>query len=450
VLAIDWRPTVAERRPFRSVRARITAGAVLVVALALGLGAVGTVWMLDRILTGQVASQLESELESIADMLEESGSAAAWIEDRDDDVLIALQANGRTVVNDDDALQLPMPEEERAPMRVEVDGEHLLVVGEEIHGGVLVLARSTETISGAVSTASALLAVAVPLAVALIGVVVWIVAARALAPVERIRRQVDRIDTGALDHRVPTTGADDEIDRLAGTMNRMLERIEHGYRARQRFVSDASHELRSPLAAMRQYAEVQRAHPEASQPGELADVVLEEGIRMQEIVEGLLLLARLDEGAAATAMSGVDLDDLALAEARRVRALGTATIDGRGIAPARVAGDPRLLARAMRNLVDNATRHARGTIAITTLTQAGHAVVHIDDDGAGVPERERERVFERFTRLDEARSRDAGGSGLGLAIVSEVVRAHGGTVHVETAPSGGARFTMVLPEAIEA
>jgi signal transduction histidine kinase len=104
----------------------------------------------------------------------------------------------------------------------------------------------------------------------------------------------------------------------------------------------------------------------------------------------------------------------------------------------------------MRNLVDNATRHARGTIAITTLTQAGHAVVHIDDDGAGVPERERERVFERFTRLDEARSRDAGGSGLGLAIVSEVVRAHGGTVHVETAPSGGARFTMVLPEAIEA
>lgn len=418
------------------------------VALALGLGAVGTVWMLDRILTDQVASQLESELESIADMLEESGAAATWIEDRDDDVLIALQADGRTVVNDDDALQLPLPVEDGAPVRVEVDGEHLLVVGDEIDGGVLVLARSTETIAGAVSTASALLAVAVPLAVALIGVIVWIVAARSLTPVERIRRQVDHIDAGALDQRVPTTGAGDEIDRLAGTMNRMLERIEHGYRARQRFVSDASHELRSPLATMRQYAEVQRAHPDASPPGELADVVLAEGGRMQEIVEGLLLLARLDEGAG-TAATGIDLDDLALAEVRRIRMLGTASADGRGIAPARASGDPRLLARALRNLVDNAALHARGAIALTTLTQAGWAVVHVDDDGAGVPEHDRERVFERFTRLDEARSRDAGGSGLGLAIVSEVARAHGGSVRVDTGPLGGARFTLALPATAE-
>ncbi len=422
---------------------------MVVVALALALGAVGTVWMLERILTDQVAAQLESELESIADMVEEGGSGGAWIEDRDDDVLIALQADGRTVVNDEDALQLPLPAEDGTPARVEVDGEHLLVVGEEVDGGALVLARSTETIAEAVSTASVLLAVAVPLAVALIGVIVWVVAARALAPVERIRRQVDHIDAGALDQRVPTTGADDEIDRLAGTMNRMLERIEHGYRARQRFVSDASHELRSPLATMRQYAEVQRAHPEASPPGELADVVLAEGGRMQEIVEGLLLLARLDEDAGAAAATAVDLDDLALAEVRRIRALGTAAADGRGIAPARVPGDPRLLARAMRNLVDNAARHARGAIAITTTTQHGRALVHVDDDGAGVPEHERERVFERFTRLDEARSRDAGGSGLGLAIVSEVVRAHGGAVHVETAPLGGARFTMVLPAAAE-
>lgn len=439
---------MAERRRFRSVRTRITAGAVVVVALALGIGAVGTVWALDRILTDQVAAQLESELESIADVLEEGGSAVAWIEERDDDALIALHTDSGTVVNDDEALQLPRLNDGDAPVRVEVDGERLLVAGEETDDGTLVLARSTETIAGAVSTAAVLLAVAVPLAVALIGLVVWIVAARALAPVERIRRQVDQVDAGALDQRVPTTGTGDEIDRLAGTMNRMLERIEHGYRARQRFVGDASHELRSPLATMRQYAEVSRAHPDVSPPGELAEVVLAEGGRMQEIVEGLLLLARLDEGAAAAA-TDVDLDDLAHAEVQRIRHLGTAAADGRGIAPARVTGDPRLLARAVRNLVDNAVRHARSTVALTTLVQGGWAVVQVDDDGAGVPEHEREHVFERFTRLDEARSRDAGGSGLGLAIVSEIVRAHGGAVRVETSPLGGARFTLALPAAPE-
>jgi len=428
------------------VRARITAGAIVVVALAFGIGAVGTVWALDRILNEQVAAQLESELETVADMLEEGGSATAWIEERDD-VLIALHAEGGVIVNDDDALQLPLPADGDAPLRARADGESVLVVGEEVDGGMLVLGRSTETISEAVSTASALLAVAVPLAVALVGGVVWIVAARALAPVERIRRQVDRVDAGALDRRVPTTGTGDEIDRLAGTMNRMLERIEHGSRARQRFVSDASHELRSPLATMRQYAEVDRAHPGVSPPGELAEVVLAEGGRMQEIVEAMLLLARLDESGGSVATTGVDLDDLALEEARRVRAMGAASVDGRGIAPVRVVGDPRLLARAVRNLVDNAVRHARGTIAIATEVQGGWGFVHVDDDGAGVPEAERERVFERFTRLDEARSRDAGGSGLGLAIVSEVARAHGGSVRVVTAPLGGARFTLALPVA---
>lgn len=431
------------------MRTRITAGAVIVVALALGIGSAGTVWALDRILTEQVAAGLESELETIVDLAEEGGSAASWIEGRDDDVLIALHTGGRTIVNDDDALRLPLPEEGRAPMRALAGEDPVLVVGEEIDGGVLVLARSTEAVSEAVSTASVLLAIAVPLAVLLIGIVVWTVAASALAPVERIRRRVEQIDAGALDQRVPMTGSGDEIDRLAGTMNRMLDRVEQGYLARQRFVGDASHELRSPLATMRQHAEVGRAHPESSPPGELAEVVLAEGGRMQEIVEGLLLLlARLDERAAGAA-AGVDLDDLAFAETQRVRALGRTTVDGRGIAPARVTGDPRLLARAVRNLVDNAVRHARSAIALTTQVQGGWALVHVDDDGAGVPEQERERVFERFTRLDEARSRDSGGSGLGLAIVREVARAHGGAVRVETAPLGGARFTLLLPAADE-
>ena len=305
--------------------------------------------------------------------------------------------------------------------------------------------RGSEHIGEVVEVAGALLGVGVPLATALIGVVVWRVATRALAPVEQIRLQVEQVDADALDQRVPVSGTGDEIDRLAGTMNSMLDRIEHSYRSQQQFVSDASHELRSPLATMRQFAEVASRHPQSTTPEELSEVVLAEGGRMQEIVEGLLLLARLDEGEARSAEE-VDLDDLALAEAKRLRSLGGVTVDSRGVTAVRVVGDARLLARAVRNLADNAVRHGRSQVAVSTTSENGVAVIRVDDDGAGVPEADRQRIFERFVRLDEARARDDGGSGLGLAIVAQIARAHGGTVRVEDSPLGGAQFTMELPE----
>ena len=436
---------MASRRSW-SVRSRITAVAVVVVAAVLGLGSAGLVWMLDRTVTEHATEQLHTELDTMTDALADLGPAAmdAWVRERDDDVLIALHLRGRVTVNDEDAARLPLPPEEGTALRTTVDDEPVLALSEDVGEGVLVLARSIEDADDAVATTARLLTIAVPVAVALLGVVVWIVTGRALAPVTRMRRQVDAVDAAALDRRVQTTGSGDEIDLLAGTMNRMLERIEHGYRRQQQFVSDASHELRSPLATIRQFAEVTRAHPTAARPDELAQVVLDEGGRMQEIVEGLLLLARLDENVRLT-RSVVDLDDLALSEVQRLRALGTASVDGRGIAPVQVSGDARLLARAVRNLVDNAARHARGTIALSTALRSGRAVVQVDDDGAGVPRVDRERIFERFTRLDEARSRDAGGSGLGLAIVHDIVRVHGGAVSVETSPLGGARFTLTLP-----
>ncbi|SBS73520.1 cell wall metabolism sensor histidine kinase WalK [uncultured Microbacterium sp.] len=428
-----------------SLRTRIVAVAVAVVALALGLGAVGVVITLDRMLTSQVAEQLRGDLDTMADGIEDGTLTRDGVEQRDDDVLIAWHTGGETVVNEDEARSLPIPDED-AVAHTTVDGERMLVVAERIDGGALVLARSVDDVTEAVGTTGALLAVAVPLAIALIGLVVWLVVTRALAPVERIRAQVDGIDASALDRRVPTSGRGDEIDRLAGTMNRMLDRVEDGYRARQRFVGDASHELRSPLATIRQFAELSRAHPETTAPGELAEVVLAEGGRMQDIVEGLLLLARLDENAVSTA-SLVDLDDLALAEVQRLRGLGAVAVDGRAISAVAVRGDERLLARVARNLVDNAARHARTTVAIGCRVAEGRALLWVDDDGDGVAPDDRERVFERFVRLDEARSRDAGGSGLGLAIVREIVLAHGGEVRIDDAPSGGARFVVVLPAA---
>ncbi|WP_309065388.1 sensor histidine kinase [Microbacterium sp.] len=429
---------MARPRMLRSLRTRITAGALIVVALVLGLGAVATVQLLERSLTEGVEVALEQDLDRIGDRM---GGRDPRIDDIDDDVLVRVDGP-RPTVNDEDADRLPrVPEGE--PHRVTVDGEEYLAASEDADGDRrLTVARSLEHVRDAVGTATGLLVVAVPLVLALIGVVVWTVTSRALAPVERLRRQVDEIDATGL-HRRVDAGGDDELGSLALTMNRMLDRIEQSQITQRRFVSDASHELRSPLATIRQHAELAATHPESMTVEMLSRVVREEGARMQDLVEGLLLLARLDERRPGPG-EPVDLDDLALAEVRRLRGMGVA-VDGRGIGPGRVNGSPTLLARALRNLVDNAARHAASLVSVRVWTDAGHVHLQVEDDGAGIPEAEREHVFDRFTRLDEARARDAGGSGLGLAIVREIAAAHHGTVGVDAGPAGGARFTLSLP-----
>ena len=196
---------------------------------------------------------------------------------------------------------------------------------------------------------------------------------------------------------------------------------------------------------MRQYAEVAAAHPDRVAVTELAGTVLAEGSRVQDLVESLLLLARLDERSRQGSGRPVDLDDLLLAEASRLRGARTVTVDASKIGAARARGDEALLGRVVRNLVDNAVRHARSTVTLASWEQGGAVRMVVEDDGAGVPVAERGRVFERFVRLDEARARDDGGSGLGLAIVADAVRLHGGTVEVGDGAGGGARFTVTLP-----
>ncbi len=441
---------MADRRLRWGIRTRITVGATAVVAVVLITGAVAVLAVLSQALGSSVATRLESELASIAAGLEEGLVPAAWIAERDDDVLIAWETADATgtatvVVNADAALALPQPPGGE-PVRTVIDADAYLVVGQELETGMLLLGAPLADVEVAVATTGTILAVAVPVAVVVIGIVVWAVASRALAPVARIRRQVDAIDAHRLDRRVPVRGTGDEIDLLASTMNRMLERVEDGYAAQQRFVGDASHELRSPLASMRQFAELGRTHPYATSTTELAEVVLDEGTRMQDILEGLLLLARLDEGAV-RASGVVELDELIADEAGRAQQMGAVPVEVGASAPVSVDGDARLLRRAVRNLLDNASRHARSRITVGVRSAGGRALVWVDDDGPGIDEAERALVFERFARLDDARSRDAGGSGLGLAIVREIVHAHGGRARVERAPSGGARFVIELPAA---
>jgi signal transduction histidine kinase len=433
------------RRLWRSVRGRTTLGATLVVAVALLLGAFSFYGVLSASIHGSTERAAEQRLEELVSRFDGPGRRGP--DQLDDDLVQLLGRDGAVRAASEEAADAlgatPLPVDDD-PQVVRIDGEPMVVVSEDVEGDqTLVLAVPLDEDAETLSTVATLLVIAVPALLLLVAVTTWLVTGRALRPVTRIRQEVEGITAERLDHRVPVPDTADEIHSLAVTMNGMLDRLDAAATAQRRFVSDASHELRSPLATIRQHAELAQAHPEVTSIDELAEVVSEEGLRLQGIVESLLLLARLDEGVTGST-EPVDLDDLALAEVRRLRATGL-DVDGSGIRAARTVGDPRLLGQLLRNLADNAARHSNGRVAIGVEPQAAHVVLTVEDDGAGIPPEERDRIFERFVRLDEARSRDAGGSGLGLAIAHGIATAAHGAITVDTSRWGGARFTVTLP-----
>jgi signal transduction histidine kinase len=248
----------------------------------------------------------------------------------------------------------------------------------------------------------------------------------------------------ARSRRLPVPESRDEVHSLATTLNDMLARLEDAGARQRALVSDAAHELRSPLASIRLQLEVALGHPERQEWRETAEGVLEDTLRLARLAEDLLALARLDErgGAGPGRQEPVDLDDLVRQTADRYADARVAvTVDSPD--PVMVSGDAMDLGRVLTNLIDNAVRHAASKVQVS-LRPGAVAIITVTDDGPGIPEADRERVFNRFTRLDTARSRDEGGAGLGLAIVRETVRAHGGTVHLEDA-SPGLRAVVLLP-----
>jgi signal transduction histidine kinase len=442
----------------RSVRVRTTALATVVVGVALLVGGVALLFGLRVALTHGVERTVRQQVDAAAENLA-AGSTPAVLDAPEDEDTVAqvVDADGRVVAASPGLvgearrrplLDDPVPD---TPTRVDVPGQghDFIAVGAEADTSAgrrtVIVAGSLDDVDESVEVVTGLLAIGIPLLLAVAAFTALRVVGRALAPVEAIRTTVEGVSAADLSGRVPVPATGDEVARLGVTMNHMLERLQQAQMRQRRFVSDASHELRSPVATIRQHAEVALEHPRRMPRAELAGAVRTEALRLQRLVEDLLLLARSDEHTVAVHRRPVDLDDVVLDEVRRLQATTELEVDASGVSAGAVDGDPDVLRRVVRNLLDNAARHAAGRVAVALTELAGTVHLVVDDDGPGVALEDRPRVFERFVRLDDARARDRGGSGLGLAIVAELVAAHDGTVRVGDTALGGARFEVILP-----
>ncbi|MFG3135554.1 ATP-binding protein [Streptomyces sp. NPDC048211] len=476
----------------RSVRARAALGATVVVALALAAAGLAVLLVLRANLTGQAGLQAEVAAREVAGQLalnvpydelrtgdeedhpvqvtDEDGRVVAVSEDLeaisgtgtdrvtplpyssgggadddgddDDGADGAGPARGEVSTEDPDfANGTATVDGDRADYRfASVEATNEAGVTLTVHAGAPLAAeqRAVASVRGAMLTG-------LPVVLLVVAGVTWLVTRRALRPVEGIRREMAAITASEdLSRRVPEPGSRDEIARLARTTNETLTALEASVDRQRRFVADASHELRSPIASLRTQLEVGAAHPELLDvPGAVADTV-----RLQELAAGLLLLARLDAGER-PGTARLDLGALVHEEVSQRtgdRIPVTVSVpEGGGF---EVTGSRAQLARVLGNLLDNAERHARGAVAVAVRTRGGGVGVEVTDDGDGVPEAERERIFERFVRLDDARTRDEGGAGLGLAIARDVAVRHGGRLTVTgAAGERGARFALWLPDA---
>jgi signal transduction histidine kinase len=447
------------RRLFGSVRVRITLAATLVFALALGIGAFA--------LVREVRDSLEDRLRS--DGQKAAGAFKKRIEagQPPEAVMASAPVDGfgvRVVVGDGGGVVAgagaasgeagtpagsapaqvtgPLP----APGSTVTRGNQLVVFEQAMSpaGPVTLLASSPlDSVRRSVDSLADVLRFVIPALIALVGVLIWFLVGRSLRPVAAIRSEVDEISHGTLHRRVPVPDSHDEIALLAGTMNQMLERLESSSARQREFVSDASHELRSPVTTIRATLEVALRNRDRIDWPDVAQQVLHEDERMDRVVGDLLELARVeDDGESLAGAPFVDLEDVVLEEAPHVRRHPVRT---ERVSAGRVRGRREQLARVVRNLLDNADRHAGERVEIALSSNNGTVDLVVEDDGPGIPEGDRERVFDRFTRLDEGRTRDVGGAGIGLAIVRAIVERHGGGVRVEQGQAGGARFVVSLP-----
>jgi signal transduction histidine kinase len=308
-------------------------------------------------------------------------------------------------------------------------------------GEVVLVAQQLDQLERSAQGLRRALLVTFPVLLVVLGLIAWRVIGATLRPVEALRAGAERISGSGRDERLPEPGTDDEIGALARTLNSMLDRLASSRERQRGFLADVAHELRSPLASMRTQLEVAQRLGEG---GELVDGLHADTVRMASLVEDLLVLARLDADTAPRSPSGpVEVDEVVTAAVGRHTG-GRVVVRAAGEGGLCVQGDHDELVRVLTNLLDNALRHAHNRVEVGAERRGGRVALLVDDDGPGVPQEDRERVLQRFARLDEARDRDAGGSGLGLAIVRELVERRGGRVLLADSPLGGLRVEVLL------
>ena len=452
-----WRRLVRRAGP-ATVRARVTAVAGLALTAAVVLGLV----VMYRLQLNSADSTIQGQLRTYATQIEQS--AASWhrtrmlppsvLDPTDQAQVLALDGTvlagyPRNLAHQPalytlapgSATPVRQPAADRAGLPSDLSdyGEHATVGGQPV---TIITVTSTYLRSQVDQTFARLLIIGVPFLLVLACGTVWLVVGRALRPVEQIRGAVTAITSADLSLRVPEPGTGDEIGRLARTMNDMLARLEDSAAQQRRFVADASHELRSPLTAIRTGLEVGLSHPDRAPWPEIARRAVRQSQRLEQLIAELLVLAKADARRLAARRQPVDLAAL-LADLVATPAPGVSI--GLSVAPGTATtGNPEDLSRMFRNLLDNAVRYARRRVLITAATGPDGTIVEIADDGPGIPEEERDRVFGRFVRLDASREQASGSAGLGLAIAREIATAHGATIVLTEAPGGGTRAVVTV------
>lgn len=449
----------------RSLRSRITALATLVLTIVLVLAAVLIVSQVDRQIRNDLAEQNEETLTDIV--------AAIEIGDAPENIRLPLASDGtefiiskadgtwvnstiRTIVSEEvSGPDLPVPDLPGTGLA----GSESIIVFDEFLVDPATMESSTRTaispagvqytvdaisptaiVDRAVGQVRTVLWFVIPVLALLFGLLMWWLAGRMLRPVDQLTAKARRIRTDTLNERLDEPGTGDEIDRLAQTLNSMLERLDRGAQAQAQFVSDASHELRSPLTVILGESELAAGSPTPERLAAANAKTVEHAHQMRVLIADLLELAQAGE---TTPRRGdVDLEDIVRSACADIGC----NVDTTGLSPQRILGEASALTRVFRNLLENAARHSRERVAVGSRVTDGNIEVSVDDDGPGVAEEDRHLIFERFSRADESRRRTDGGTGLGLAIAKAIVEAHEGSIDVTDSPSlGGARFRVVLP-----
>jgi signal transduction histidine kinase len=455
-----------------SVRARTTALATAVVAVSLALGAVALLLTLRNTLTRSADDAAKAKARDLVELAAAGSLPASLTAPNEDDIVQVVDSSGQIVAANEGWSRRRLTEfvpTGAAPSMTTVhnvpDEDLIRDAGgnpKRTDGGesyrvwalrgsdrsepvIAYVATSTESVSETIATVQRTLVIGLPPLLGLLAAASWTLAGRALRPVEELRARVADISAHALDRRVPVPAVRDEVRRLAETMNALLARLETASDKQRKFVADASHELQSPLASLRTQLEVAMAHPDSTDWPTTGSGLLTEIQRMERLVRDLLFLARTDGSSGIGRVEPVDLDDVVLEEVARLRPAARVDLDTSGVSAAPISGSRDELTRLVRNLLENASQYAASAVRVNLSMQNGDAQLAIQDDGLGIPADQRDQVFARFTRLDDARRRDGpSGTGLGLAIAKEIADRHGGSIWIEDA-TPGTRFVAVLP-----